>query len=54
MKPRAKPGPDPADGKQAEIVHLDDLAPREEIKGGARKLRFGETPVQDPSKEPER
>jgi hypothetical protein len=51
MKRRHRPKPGPEKKKQ--IVHLDDLIPRQEIKAGTRKLRFGEEPDRDASKKPE-
>lgn len=46
-----KPAPEP-EQTESETVLLRDLAPRAEVKGGAGKLRFGESKapeVQDDS-----
>jgi hypothetical protein len=37
----------PADDERAgreDVILLKDLAPRDDVKGGARKMRFGEPP----------
>ncbi len=34
--------PKPRKRKPPRIVRLEDLAPRKTVKGGARRLRFGE------------
>ena len=41
-KPRKARSPRP---KGEEIVRLEDLAPPEDIRGGARKRVFGEEPI---------
>jgi hypothetical protein len=33
--------------KPDDSILLKDLAPREEVKGGGGKLRFGESPIAD-------
>jgi hypothetical protein len=54
MKPRPRPKPDSEPRKQDEIVHLDDLIPRKDIIGGAKKLRFGEPADRDSLRKPAR
>jgi hypothetical protein len=34
--------------KAQEIVRLEDLAPREDAKGGERKRLFGQVPIRRP------
>jgi hypothetical protein len=49
VKPKSdeEPKPDDAAEKPDETILLKDLAPRKDVKGGAGKLRFGESTVVD-------
>jgi hypothetical protein len=49
MKHR-KPSRSAAADKAEEIVRLEDLAPREETKGGERKQLFGQVPIRRPGR----
>jgi hypothetical protein len=51
QQPEQKPSPGPKE-EQAEIILIRDLAPRASIKGGAAKLRFGETTTGDSEETP--
>lgn len=47
MTDRSKRPRDDERAEQEDVILLKDLAPRDEVKGGARKMRFGE-PQQPP------
>lgn len=51
MKHR-KPTRPASTGKADEIIRLEDLAPREEAKGGRRKQLFGQEPSRRPGRRP--
>jgi hypothetical protein len=54
MTPKKKP--EETAPKEEEAVLLEDLAPREDVRGGAGRLRFGQDvrpgPVKPPAKKP--
>lgn len=47
QQPEQKPSPGPKEEEQEEFILIRDLAPRASIRGGAAKLRFGETTTGD-------
>ena len=51
QQPEQKPSPGPRE-EQDESILIRDLAPRASIKGGAAKLRFGETTAADSGEMP--
>jgi hypothetical protein len=51
QQPEQKPSPGPRE-EQEETILIRDLAPRASIKGGAAKLRFGETTAADSEETP--
>lgn len=53
QQPEQKPSPGPREEEeQGEFILIRDLAPRASIKGGAAKLRFGETTTGDSEETP--
>ena len=51
QQPEHKPSPRPEE-EQEEFILIRDLAPRASIKGGAAKIRFGETTTGDSEEMP--
>jgi hypothetical protein len=50
-QPMNQPKSPKREGKRSDsVVRLEDLAPREEVKGGARKRLFGQEVPQRPSR----
>jgi hypothetical protein len=43
QKPNEQPEPAPEETEASDTVLLRDLAPRQDVKGGTAKLRFGES-----------
>lgn len=52
QQPEQKPIGEPKEEEQGESILIRDLAPRASIKGGAAKLRFGETTAGDSEEMP--
>jgi len=44
-----KPGK-PEESDTDDVIRLEDLAPRDDVKGGTGKLRFGESAPRKPSR----
>lgn len=51
-QPEQKPNARPKEEQQSESILLRDLAPRASVKGGAGKLRFGESTVAEAEEMP--
>lgn len=51
-QPERKPDGGPNEEPPSESILIRDLAPRANIKGGAAKLRFGDTTLADPEAMP--
>ena len=50
MTPDKKRKPGKPDLAQDDVVRLEDLVPRDDVKGGGGKLRFGESSRRKPTK----